>query len=135
MKSSAKASFRVVCFSGVCFCGAGKTADMKNPSPHRITSALVNNSFGRLYILGPGVQNGETIHVSSDFYKLISEKVVMQFDGRSTPKALANASPGLLQPWVRSYTKVLNSEGVPMQTEHVQCFLIFCWIIPRVEAT
>src|SRR5687767_10409349 len=52
------------------------------------------------------------------------QEVVMQFDGLSTPKALANSSPGLIQPWVKSSTKVLNSEGVPMQTEHFQCLLI-----------
>src|SRR5688572_33139086 len=47
----------------------------------------------------------------------------MRFDGPSTPKALANASPGLLQPWVRSYTKVLNSEGVQCKPNTFSVFL------------
>src|SRR5688572_19874915 len=51
----------------------------------------------------------------------------------TTPKAFANYSPGLLQPWVYVVHHLFNSEGVPpRQTPSVLVLVSLC---PRVGAT
>jgi len=57
---------------------------------------------------------------------------MMQFDAPGTPKALANASPGLPQPWVKSCPNLLNSEGVPIAPN---TFSVSWYgsLVPRVE--
>jgi hypothetical protein len=42
-----------------------------------------------------------------------------------TPKAFDNSSPGLPQPWVKSFINPLNSEGVPIANRTLSVFLIF----------
>jgi hypothetical protein len=44
--------------------------------------------------------------------------MLVQFDGINTPKAFANFSPGLLQPWDKKYKRIENAEIVrPVREE------------------
>jgi hypothetical protein len=52
-----------------------------------------------------------------------------------TPKAFANASPGLLQPWGLAETKIMNAESVRFARNSFRVQAIGTWIFPRVEAT
>ncbi len=50
-----------------------------------------------------------------------------------TPQALANSSPGLLQPWVE-FALILQLRRSFNCNEHFQCFWVV-FSVPRVEAT
>ena len=56
-----------------------------------------------------------------------------------TPKAFANSSPGLLQPWDKVFNKYPNSERVSeliaALRQHFQRWMIPTSFDPRVEAT
>src|SRR5687768_12108594 len=55
-------------------------------------------------------------------WRLVLRRQHHAFKLADTPKALANGSPGLLQPWVTSCTHLFNSEGVPIANQTLSAF-------------